>query len=310
MLSVIKEAYYDKIIPSYVDDNLTGNSELLDWMVYKTGKQNSDPLMSLIDCIVNALNGHLDLLDAETTNRYAQVIYKNKKAIRRFTPNSLLEILHANISEPPELVQELADYYDLVLRKIKQQRDPSQMLIDSALRVLQEVLNIKFIIFQMFPLTRPVVISGKPHNFIPGDIVYYNDTTYKILAANEDGTFVLYNGSKIENVNDETVLRLSSNNLLSEFRLNCCPIANNVPMTDYIYILETKKNNGKSVYYNVRDIQLDKFVYDGQDIPLYISYFIITQCDKENLNGFDPITLRSLQLSFGCCDSLAQFWMM
>jgi len=260
IISVVKDAYSDFIID---DDNPQG---YLDWIVYKNDEQNANNKdLSLLSAICYALNGELDISGNDTTNKYATMV----DGKLRFTIQGLQKLIEENSAS-----------YDL-------------NNFNNELIILQEVLKIKFIVFEMFP---------RSDNSIQlGDIVLYlkNNKTYRVTEIdNSSGNnlYTIFDGKNYLNSIPQLDIQINRNNLQSFFRLNCYPISDET-INDYIYLVEIQnKENMDTSFEFVSNTYDNKYIYNEKDIPIYMKYFIYNNCFRFDVNlgdGFNKLELNN-----------------
>jgi hypothetical protein len=249
--SVVKDAWYDRItLDREPEDHL-------DWMVYNNAGTNTTE--SIYAAISDLLNTELALNESETNNQYTEEIDGKKL----FTVNSLKQLVTSE--------------------------NPNPNINDTEiLAILQEVLKIKFIVFEMFPRDDKSIQLG--------DIVNYKNHKYRVLKIQETDNssssaetvtgYDLYNGYEIlENI-PVTGVTLSNKNITNLFRVNCNYIDKNVDNIDHIYLLLSpqKQADGKSFlkYKYVKNSNTNSFLYSFEEIPVYIQYFIFNNCARFN----------------------------
>ena len=217
----------------------------LNWMVYDNKTENG-----LLVSVCDALNGQLDLNGNSTNNIYTDVVDGKK----RFTVDSLKRLISENqqgVTLTPEII-------------------------------LQRTLKIKFITFEMFPRSNKKIQLG--------DIVNYgkqkqNKTgrVFKINTEKGGVNYNIYDGEFLDNVN--TFVKLSEDNVATKFRINCTPIDTDFQFNDYIFLLMTRTRNKTPYYRLIRNSEYNKYIYNFNDIPNYILYFIFINC---YWNSSDP----------------------
>ena len=251
--SVVKDAWYDRItLDREPEDHL-------DWMVYNNAGTNT--IESIYASISDLLNAELDLNESETNNQYTEEIDGKK----RFTISSLKQLVTTE--------------------------NPNPNITDTEiLAILQEVLKIKFIVFEMFPRDNKSIQLG--------DIVNYKNHKYRVLKIQETDNsssseetvtgYDIYNGYEIlENI-PVTGVTLSNKNITSLFRVECNYIDKNVDNIDHIYLLlspqKQEQEDGKSFlkYKYVKNSSKNSFIYSFEEIPVYIQYFIFNNCARFN----------------------------
>ena len=147
----------------YIDRLIGENDEnsYFDWMVYK----NDDNIFYY--ALADGLNRQLELKEETTSNKYTEKI--NGKRI--FTANSLNKI-------------------------IEEIQIPS---ITNTIMILENILGIKFIIFEMFERDKNTDINI-------GDIVLYKNFYYRVIKINDTNpkTYNLYDGlNTLEDVEED-----------------------------------------------------------------------------------------------------------
>jgi len=248
--SVVKDAWYDRItLDREPEDHL-------DWMVYNNAGTNTTE--SIYTAISDLLNTELALNESETNNQYTEEIDGKKS----FTVNSLKQLVTSENPNP--------NFNDTEI-----------------LSILQEVLKIKFIVFEMFPRDGDSIQLG--------DIVNYKNHKYRVLkfqeAENSSSAetvigYDLYNGYEILKNIPVSRATLSNKNITNLFRVNCNYIDKNVDNIDHIYLLLSpqKQADGKSFlkYKYVKNSNTNSFIYSFEEIPVYIQYFIFNNCARFN----------------------------
>jgi hypothetical protein len=270
MSTTVKDAWHDRIIED-IDIN-----DYLDWIVFDNGIETGN-INSLYATIADGLNRQLEMTDNETTNDYTETI--NGRQI--FTTNSIKELF--NDTKKPG---DLDDYI-------------------TNIRVLEETLKIKFIIFEMFPRDSEIYI---------GDMVLYRGRPNRVISITrtpeDEIVYNLYNGyTKIENVPKKKV-KIYPNNPLKNFRIMCNynPEREVFEFTDYMYIVVTKQEGEDTEEPNLFKFKLvhdtnKKYIVALNDIPIYIKYLIFNSCpnlDRKKLfkMGFGSKQLRDDILGF------------
>ena len=245
--SVVKDAWYDRIIQEREPE------DHLDWMVYNNAATNTTE--SIYATISDLLNAELDLNGDETDNQYTEEIDGKK----RFTVSSLKQLVTSE--------------------------NPNPTTDSDIISILQEVLKIKFIVFEMFP---------RDDNSIRlGDIVNYKNHKYRVLqfqeannssSAEEARGYNLYNGYEILKDIPAAEVTLSNKNITNLFRVECNYIDKNIDTMDHIYLLLSpqKQEEGKSFlkYKYVKNSSKNNFIYVFDEIPVYIQYFIFNNCAR------------------------------
>ena len=255
MNRVVKDAWYDRII----DD--ISSKDYLDWIVYNNDSTNiSDSLYSAIS---DGLNRQLELDNNETTNPFTELIDDK----HQFTLSSL-----------KRMVKEL---FDNNIYHFETSNTLSNTLI-----VLQKTLKIKFIIFTMFP-----VLINDIEDISIGNLIIYKDKPTRVISINKnyDGstTYNLYNGyDEFTNIKPDE-LELYKNNVLNDFNIYCDYTNNSndyLEYNDYLYLVLSQSYNDKTnklffKYHLVQNTE-NPYIFQAEQIPIYIKYFIFNSCDK------------------------------
>lgn len=269
MSKAVKDAKYDRII-----DNIDV-TDYLDWMVLDNDEKK-DIIYSLYATIADGLNRQLEITENETINPYTETINGKKM----FTTNTFKQL-----------------YMDY-----KKTGDIDNTKTN--IRILERVLKIKFIIFEMFPHDLPISI---------GDMILYKSTPHRVLSITktEDNYILynLYNGySEIKNVPKKKI-KIYDNNPLKHFRILCDFDAENqdIVFNDYMYMTlttdnidEDEKNKLKfKLVYNTQGT----YIFSEDQIPIYIKYLIFNSCpnlNRDNLirMGYGEEKLRNDILNF------------
>jgi hypothetical protein len=234
-------------------------------MVYNNAGTNTTE--SIYASISDLLNSELDLNGKDTENQYTEEIDGKKQ----FTVNSLKQL----VTDATTNVTTIKD--------------------SEIITILQEVLKIKFIIFELFPRVDTSIQLG--------DIVNYKEHKYRVLeikettnssstaAATATATatgYNLYNGYEILADIPATKVTLSKQNITSLFRVDCNYIDKNIDTVDHIYLLlspQKEKNNQSFLKYKcVKNSNTNSFIYFFESIPVYIQYFIFNNCARFKTN--------------------------
>jgi hypothetical protein len=321
MSSVIKEVTMDFIL----HDKDINSSDYLDWMVFKNSESSEED--SLLAAVCNALNGQLNIDGNDSTNKYTEKI----RSSHNFTLGQNVEVQDKkqDIWLPAKIIKLNKDetynikYIDgkqeskIKKDKIRIPDDPINDLIGknrftvSSLKklisenkssfpentdyitILQSVLKIKFIIFEMFP-------REHPENIREGDIVYYSneDRTKRCRVVNIqtiDGntTYNLFDGENTYDNIPASQIDLSENNLTNSFRINCNPISDNEDL--FIYLLVTENKEKQKKYELVINTTNNKYIYSTKEIPLYIIYFLYNNCNQFLGNGYKQLDFEMIK---------------
>jgi hypothetical protein len=238
---VVKDAWDDRITQDREP------KEYLDWMVYDNSGTNTND--TIYASISDTLNGQLDLDGNETTNPYTEEI-DNK---RHFTINSL-----------KNLVSEANNNLNISPKEI--------------INILEEVLKIKFIVFEMFPRENTEIQLG--------DIVKYNGEKCRVVyidVSTPEPLYTLYNGFNIDRDIPGAQVKLTKKNLNSNFRINC-DFSDKTADQSYdenIYLVLSKQSNDTFFKYRlVKNSADNDFINQSIIIPIYIKYFIYNNCAR------------------------------
>ena len=264
--NVVKDAWYDRIIDNREPE------DYLDWMVFDNSETETN--QSMYAAIRDALNGHLDLHGLDTTNPYTEMI----DGKHRFTVTSLKKI----ITDQPNNISTTGEI----------------------MTILQEVLKIKIIVFEMFPRTNKTIQLG--------DIVVYQNSKYRVLHMdnnNNNNSYTLYNGYDMLRDIPSNDVSLSETNISTLFRVDC-NINDSIELDDYIYLVLSKDSDSNSdlKYRLVKNTANNDYIYNFLTIPNYIKYFIYNNCVRfksgiipgfqsfsQNFNEFKTIIDNRLQ---------------
>jgi hypothetical protein len=250
MNKVVKDAWYDRII-----EDIDSNS-YLEWIVYNNNAKTL--LDSLYKTISSGLNLQLDLIGAETTNPYTEVI--NEK--RQFTEKTLKTLVEDN-------------NYGSDISKIQ-----------NVFWILQKTLKIKFIIFEMFPKETDTLDIG--------DLVLFRGRPIRVTNISKNASnnivYTLYDGYNEYNNVLSTDIQYYTSNLLNNFRLFCGYKLHEETeeYNDYLYLVLVNEN-GNFLLKLVQQTN-NNFIVNTNSIPIFIKYFLFNSCsdiiNKVNQTGF------------------------
>jgi len=250
MNNVVKDAWYDRITLDREPE------DYLDWMVYDNSGTNTNE--TIYAAISDALNGQLDLNGDDTSNPYTEKIDDKN----RFTVTSLTKLVNDVNNDP-------------------------NILPATIINILQEVLNIKFLIFEMFM---------RENNEIQlGDIVEYNNEKYRVVdiqtVETSEKTYTLYNGYNLQREIPSTQVKLTKTNLYSNFRIDC-NYSSKISTTDFqeiIYLVLSKQTNDKIFKYRlVKNSSDNNYIHTPNIIPSYIKYLIYNNCARFTVDKIAP----------------------
>ena len=235
---VVEDAWYDRII------NTREPEDYLDWVVYNNSGTNTED--SIYAAVCDGLNGQMDLDGAETNNKYTELV-DGKKI---FTINSLKQLVSENNNQ-------------------------NEINTDIILQLLQEVLKIKFIIFDMIPKQTEQIYLR--------DIVNYRGAKYRVINIDSNSLVTLYDGySVIEHVpyND---IEKSNSNLFYFFNVSYLKLNNLIEFEDYLYLVTSYKTNDNQFikYELVRNSNFNNYIFTFNNIPKYIKYLIYNNCIRQ-----------------------------
>ena len=256
MNKTVKDAWYDRII----DD--IDVKYYLDWMVFDNDSADTNDIDSLYNVVAQGLNRQLEIINSETTNPYTE----NIDGKQMFTAKTIKQLFFDN----------------------KNYNDANNDV--NIIRILEKVLKIKFIIFEMFHHNLPISI---------GDMVLYKRRPYRVLSIREEynvksnkNTFFynLYNGyTEIRDVSQKKI-KVNPNNLLQNFRIFCDYDAEHeqIIFNDYMYIVLSKYDN-EETQQNVEKFKLvhntnTTYIFTQDKIPIYIKYLIFNSCPNINID--------------------------
>lgn len=300
MMDVASEAYYSGIIDSRTPEGY------INWLVINN-EGGGDCLFSSVR---DALNGQLNVENATTTNDYTDIVDGTKQ----FTVSSLRRLVAEHFDlDKYELLCNAAGgimqnnkctmnrldidnlqnnnpdlYNTLVLekgntKKIRSLKEvteyiaaPQQFWGESiSIEILQKILKIKFIIFEMF--------EEGIDSIRLGNYVYYNDEKYVVSSINGG----LYNLTGLDgNVGPQNIniqdLSLANKNVLKQLRVVCNDFGQTELYTDYMFLLAVnvaEKGEPMTLHYElIKHTTNENFIFKVDEIPEYIKYFIYYNC--------------------------------
>jgi hypothetical protein len=323
MSSVIKEVTMDFIL----HDKDINSSDYLDWMVFKNNESSEED--SLLAAVCNALNGQLNMDGNDSINKYTEKIKASPSINFTLGQNVEVQDKKKDIWLPAKIFKVNKDgsyvikYLDgqqefkVKKDKIRIPDDPINDLIGknrftvSSLKklitenissfpentdhitIIQSILKIKFIVFEMYP-------RENPGNILEGDIVFYTneDRSKRCRVVNIntiDGisTYNLFDGENTYNDIPISQIKLSENNLSNSFRINCSPISDNEDL--FIYLLVTQNKEKQKKYELVINTTNNKYIYTANEIPVYITYFLYNNCNQFLGNGFKQLDFEVIK---------------
>jgi hypothetical protein len=295
----------------YLDDPYP--SDIFDWFVYDNEGQGDCLFASVRD----ALNGEMDATDQITENPYTEVVGgKNiftvsslrKIVADNYTDNDYknqCELLGGNIingkcvlydfdsSINPPIYDLLVKQDGITVRTIEEVRDyishPCANNIgfnfwgdEMAIQILETILQIKLIIIDM-------TTKLNKNRMEVGDLVVVlnyedenEDNDYRIVKIDRTKNPPTYT---VRSLNNEITdlkrddLGFSKNNIYSTIRVNCLDNPNLIDVKDCIFLLKTRNEVSNVEHYEfVRFTKTNNYVYEINNLPQYIKYFIYDSC--------------------------------
>jgi hypothetical protein len=166
-----------------------------------------------------------------------------------------------------------------------------------AIKYIQNTLKIGIIIFNMVPRNN--------NSYLIGDTIIHIDDgkKYTIIEKNYTNNNPFYtlqdkNDKIINNVSEDSI-KIYEDNILSKFRIECQPFETDSDINHFIFIAKTSIEDGDGnqvLHYElVRNTGIGMYVYEFNQIPEYIKYFIYENCyrylkpDIRNSFGFSQI---------------------
>jgi hypothetical protein len=246
LMYYISEVIKDSYYDHILDNKKT--TEYLNWMVYNNTEEDG-----LLISVCDALNGQLDLDGNDTNNKYTDIVDGKK----RFTIDSLKRLISENQQQQQQVTPEI---------------------------ILQQVLKIKFITFEMFSRSNKKIQLGDIVNYTYGaNKQKKTGRVFKINTTRGGINYDIYDGEFLDNVT--AFIRLSEDNVTTKFRINCTPVGTDYQFNNYIFLLMTKTRKKTPYYRLIRNSEYNKYIYNFGDIPNYILYFIFINC---YWNSSDP----------------------
>jgi hypothetical protein len=315
--NAVEESYNEGMINN---DKPNG---LQDWYVF----DNIGGGDCLFASVVEALNGQLDLMDATTNNIYTEVI----DGKNRYTILSLRKMVSDNFDQSNYdfycsvlsgsncpfdakqidyslLSDDLRGIYNLLVDNNKNVRTLDEVkqhmstpcdktkgcywADQFAINSLQNILKIKFIIFDM--------TARLSKGIFEGDRVLYKGDEYRVSDINS-GQYTLENsvGDIIPAVSKNEISYIKGDSR-HNFRIECSTSEQTIDFKDFIYILKKNvspiKNSPVYHYEFVRNMKVVNYVINFQEIPEYIKYLIYDNCYRflklvaKDKTGFYSIT--------------------
>ncbi len=300
MMDVAAEAYYSGIIDTRTPEGY------INWIVINN-EGGGDCLFSSVR---DALNGQLNVENASTTNDYADTVDGTKQ----FTVSSLRRLVaeHFDLNkyellcdaaggtmqnnkctmnrlDIDDLQNNNRDLYDILvietgntkkIRTLKEVKEyisaPQKFWGESiSIEILQKILKIKFIIFEMF--------EEGINSINIGNYVYYDNEKYIVSSKNGglNNLTGLDGNPGPQNV-DSQDLYLANNNILKNLRVVCNDFGQTELYTDYVFLLAVnvaEKGEPMTLHYElIKHTTNENFIFKIDEIPEYIKYFIYYNC--------------------------------
>ncbi len=300
MMDITSEAYYDGIIDTRTPDGY------INWIVV----DNEGSGDCLFAAVRDALNGQLIVENATTINDYTETI----DGIKQFTIQSLRRLVAENIDDThygryceaaggqtvfqteikcrmnavqknnlqtnnPELYNILVDENGKIrtLYQFKQYiQEPRKFWGDAmCIEILQKILKIKFIIFEMF--------DEGMNQIRLGNRVTYNNQIYVVSSTNANESNLLHLDGTVgpQNISNND-LQLTSKNILKHLRIACNDFGQTETYSDYIFLVVTNMAEiGEPMvlhYELLKHSIIPDFIFKEDTIPIYIKYFIYNNC--------------------------------
>jgi hypothetical protein len=333
IMEITRSAYYDKVIhtrsPKHYQDWIVYNNEGNGDCFFASIRDALNGQMDVENAITNNIYTDPVLIDGTTYQRYTV------NSLRRLVSNNFSEDIFKNycnifgnmvdgkcdiINNVDHSDQTIKPMYDLLVRtdtngnKISRTLEEVKQYISKvcstnsecfwadqvAIDIIEKVLKIKLIVFEMFLERENDIRMGDLVNYHDGhgdDYIVINIDSKENMATIQN----TINGSE-ENISKD-MLVLSDFNITNKFRLNCSGTnLNENPseeINDYIFLVFTNiQPSGESPVYHyefVRNTGNNNFIYSFEEIPEYIKYFIYNSCyrylkpDARNNSSFGKI---------------------
>ena len=302
MMDVASEAYFAGILETRTPEGY------INWIVINN-EGDGDCLFSSVR---DALNGQLISENAKTTNDYTD----NIDGTKQFTVNSLRRLVAENFEfDKYELICGVAggtmqsnkcimnnlqmdslrvnnnDFYNILINETNNNKkirtfnelkeyiqEPKKFWGESiSIEILQRILKIKFIIFEMFDERLDAIRLG--------NYVFYQNEKY-IISGTADGN-TKFNLKNLDGTNgpqdvDVINLELSNKNILKHLRIVCNNFGETETYTDYIFLLAVniaEKDEPIKLHYElIKHSTNTNFIFKKDEIPEYIKYFMYYNC--------------------------------
>jgi len=317
---IVQDAYYDGIIKTNKPNGFQ------DWLVYDNIGGGDCLFASLVDALngqldlVNAtttnqyteeINGKkrytINSLRRIVADNFPQDVYELYCLVM---PNSTIDssnncLFDTTTLDPSNLPDDLRGIYNLLVDENKNIRNIEEVkkLISSdcssikggcywadhiAINILQNILKIKFIIFNMTPRLT--------NNIYEGDKIIYKDDEYRVkditrkklydtsgVVIGENPIYIIENdiGDIIMDINPDEVEQIPDDTR-NRIRIDCTSTEETINFEDFVYILRvnisSNINNPVYHYEFVRNMFSKNYILKFEDIPDYIQYFIYDNC--------------------------------
>ena len=318
--NIVQDTYYDGIIKT------NKPSGFQDWLVYDNIGGGDCLFASLVEALngqLDLLDATTTNLYTELVNgKQRYTISSLRKLVADNFPQDVYElyclvmpnsstdasnncIFDANTIDISLLPDDLRGIYNLLVDENKQVRTIEEVkkLISTdcskltgacywadhiAINILQNILKIKFIIFNMTPRLT--------NNIYEGDRIIYKNDEYRVkdisrkkiydasgVYIGETPIYIVENdvGELVNNVT-ETEVEAIPEDTRHNLRIECTSTEEPINFEDFVYILRVNIsqdiNNPVYHYEFVRNMSTKNYILKYSDIPEYIQYFIYDNC--------------------------------
>jgi hypothetical protein len=320
LTNIIQDTYYDGIIKT------NKPSGFQDWLVYDNIGGGDCLFASLVEALNGQLDlldaSTSNMYTEEVNGRKLYTVSSLRKLVADHFPQDVYELyclvmpnsstdasnnclFDANAIDFSLLPDDLRGIYNLLVDENKQVRTIEEVkkLISTdcsklkgscywadhiAINILQNVLKIKFIIFNMTPRLT--------NNIYEGDRIIYKNDEYRVKDISrkkqydvsgayigESPIYIIENdvGDVVQNV-QETYIEAIPEDTRHKLRIECTSTEEPINFEDFVYILRVNissdPNNPVYHYEFVRNMATKNFILKFDDIPEYIQYFIYDNC--------------------------------
>jgi hypothetical protein len=304
MMDVASEAYFSGILETRTPEGY------INWIVIN----NEGDGDCLFASVRDALNGQLIIENATTTNDYTEIVDGTKQ----FTIHSLRRLVAENfemdkydllcgvaggtiqsnkcimnIVQIDELQTNNNNLYNILINETNNTKkirtldevksyiqEPKKFWGESiSIEILQKILKIKFIIFEMFDESLDAIRLG--------NYVFYQNEKYVISSTTNNNSNTLFNLKHLDGTDgpqgiEVQNIELANKNILKHLRIVCNDFGQTELYTDYIFLLAVniaEKGESMKLHYElIKHSTNANFIYKAQDIPEYIKYFMYYNC--------------------------------